>query len=66
MRVGVEIGARRRVGLGVFDLLIDRVGVDHDAHRAGEVLLAQLGRAAQIDQPVGLGVERRTCSPGSP
>ena len=58
MRVRAEIGAGRPVGLGVFDLLIDRVGVDHDAHRAVQMILAQLGRAAQIDQPVGLGQER--------
>ena len=34
MRMRVEIGAGCRVGLGVFDLLVDRVGIDHDAHRA--------------------------------
>ena len=66
MRVGVEIGARRRIGLGVLDLLIDGVGVDHDAHRAGEVLLAQLGGPAQIDQAVGLGVKPPHLFAGQP
>ena len=46
MGVGIDIGARRRISLGVFDLLIDRVGIDHDAHRAAQMLLAQLGGAA--------------------
>jgi len=42
----VDIGARGRIGLGVFDLFVDRVGVDHNAHRAAQMLFAQLGRAA--------------------
>ena len=66
MCVRVDIGARRKVGLGVFDLLIDRVGIDHDAHGAAQVLLAQLRRATQIDQRVGLGVERPHGFAGKP
>ena len=58
MRVRVDIGARRRIRLGVFDLLVDRVGVDYDAHGAAEMLVAQLRRAAQVDQRIGLGIER--------
>jgi hypothetical protein len=53
----VEIGARCLIGPGVFNLLINRIGIDHDAHRTAQVFLAQPGRAAQIDQPVRLGVE---------
>ena len=30
MRVRVEIGARGGIGLGVFDLLVDGIGVDHE------------------------------------
>src|SRR6516165_888421 len=41
MRVRVEISAGGSVGRRVFDLLIDRVGIDHDAHRASEMLLPQ-------------------------
>ena len=56
---GVKQEATRRVlqSLGEFDLFVDRVGIDHDAHWAPQMLVAQFGRAAQIDQPVGLGVE---------
>ena len=53
----LDIGVRRGIGLGVFDLLVDRVGVDHDPHRAAQVVLAQPADAAQIDQPVGFGEE---------
>ncbi len=57
MRVRIKIGAGCRIGPGVFDLFIDRVGVDHDAHRTAQVLRAQRGCAAQIDQPVRLAIE---------
>jgi hypothetical protein len=57
MRVRVEIGARTRIGLGVFDLLIDRVGIDHDARAAGHMLVAQPRRAAEIDERIGIAIE---------
>ena len=57
MRVRVDIGAGVGVGAGIFDLLVDRIGVDDDAHRAGQMLVAQAGGPAQIDQPVRLGVK---------
>jgi len=53
MGMGVEIGLRGGIGLGVFDLLIDRVGVDHHATPACQVMIAQPGGSAQIEQGVG-------------
>ena len=52
VRVRVEIGARRRIGLRVFDLLVHGIGVDHDPDRARQGPLAQPGRAAQVDQRI--------------
>ena len=40
MCMGIEIGARRPIGLRVFDLLVYGVGIDHDADRASEMLVA--------------------------
>ncbi len=57
MRVRGEIGALRGIALGVVDLLVARVGVDQDAHRAAQMLLAQIMRTAQIDERVGLAVK---------
>ena len=51
-----EAGDRRRfggIGLGVFDLLVDRIGIDHQPARADHVMLAQPCGTAEIDQRVG-------------
>jgi len=40
MCVGVEIGAGRSIGLRVFNLLVDGIGIDHDADGTSEMLLA--------------------------
>jgi len=53
----VEIGLRLGIGAGIFDLLVDRIGIDHDPPLAGEVMLAQPRRAAEIDQRVGFAEE---------
>src|SRR5215467_13685429 len=50
MSVRVQIGARGTVGRRIFDLLVHRVCVDHDSERAGEVLVPQSCRAAEVDQ----------------
>jgi hypothetical protein len=58
MRVGGEIAAGGLVSHSIFDLFIDRIGIDHDPGRTGEVLISQPSSAAEVYQSVGLAIER--------
>src|SRR5262245_9948863 len=58
MRVSIKVSSRRAISRCIFDLLINRIGIDQNPDRATQMLFAQLCCAAEIDDAVGFGVER--------
>ena len=57
MSMRIQIGARFSIGARVLQLLVHRIRVDHDPDRAGEVLVPQPRRAAEIDDSIRLPIE---------
>ena len=58
VRMSIKVGAGRSIALGVFDLLIDRVCVNHNPDWTAQMLFAQFCCAAEVDDAGRFGVER--------
>ena len=58
VRMRIKVGAGRSIGSRVFDLLIDRVCINHNPDWTEQMLFAQFCCTAEVDNAVGPGVER--------
>src|SRR5271169_1177833 len=63
MSMRIQIGARLSVGSRVFELLVYGVRIDHDPDRAGEMLIPQSRRTAEIYNSICSSIERAPLAP---